>query len=774
MNTVSARHYTYREQHRQPRRAGPGKPQRHEKKSWFSARVRWLLIFLLCLPAISYTVTLDAQVRSQFEGKRWALPARVYARPLEIYPSLSITQAEVRAELQAVGFREVGKLAEPGQYSRQGNTLSLYTRPFKFWDAEEPARKIAVSFADERLTRIVDMNTGQTQALVRLEPSLIGKIYPTHKEDRILVGLDEVPAMLIQALMVMEDRQFYEHHGVNPRSVIRAIWRNIEAGELVQGGSTITQQLIKNYYLTPDRTLSRKLNEAMMAVLLEFHYDKTEILEAYLNEVYLGQSGDNAIHGFGMASWFYFNRPIGQLKLSEMALLVGLVRSAAYYNPRRYPDRALERRNLVLDIMAKQGVISTLQAVEAKSEPIELDGGAVRGDSAYPAFMELVRQQLRSDYREEDLRSDGLQVFTTLDPRLQRQTEESLSRRIRGLERGSRVRKLEGAVVLTSTESGEVLALVGGRDAQFHGYNRALKAERSIGSLIKPAVYLAALENSRAYSLLSSLKDEPFEWKDKQGRVWKPSNYDGKPHGKVPLFKALANSYNLATVHLGFEVGLDKIKQTLVRMGVEREFEFYPSTLLGSLSLTPLEVAQMYQTLASGGFRVPLRAIHNVLTHDGKPLNRYALSVEQRFDPAPIYLLNFALSEVTRSGTATQLLKDLPGVALAGKTGTTNDYRDSWFAGFGNDMLAVVWLGRDDNKSIGLSGSTGALQVWSDLMQKIKPASLEQILPKQIEWRWVQTWGSRVKMPFIVGNAQAGAAQPRLPMLSSEKLAATD
>lgn len=735
-------------------------------------RLRWLLILLLTVPIASYTIALDADVREQFEGKRWALPAKVYARPLELYPEMDLKIADLEHELQTIGYRQDEDANQEGEYYRRGNEVSIVTRAFTFWDTSEPSRNIRLRFKNDRLIQIADMERQQGMQLLRLDPVMIGKIYPAHKEDRELVQLSEVPPLLIQALIAVEDRMFYEHNGVSVRGTARAMVANLRAGTWVQGGSTVTQQLIKNYYLSPERTLTRKVNEAMMAVLLEWHYEKEQILQAYLNEVFLGQAGRYSIHGMGMAARFYFDRPLDQLELPEIALLVGMIRGPSRYNPRRYPERALERRNMVLKLMMEQGVITEEQRNAARDTPLNVSKEAQRTDSKYPAFLQLVRQQLREDYREEDLRSEGLQIFTTLDPMLQYQAETSLQDRIKRLEKENRqlrlTNKLEGALVVTNTENGEVVAVVGGRKPRFAGFNRAIDAVRPIGSLIKPAVYLTALENSQAYSLISTLNDKPFSWQDKYtGETWKPKNYDGRVHGRVSLYKALGQSYNLATVHLGFELGLSNIQKTLKRMGLERDFDVYPATLLGGLSLSPFEVAQMYQTIASGGFRVPLRAIRNVTTHDGQPLNRYALSVEQRFDPAAIYVLNYALQGVVRYGTGRYTAsQDLPKEQrAAGKTGTTNDYRDSWFAGFSGNYLAISWLGRDDNQPIGLTGSNGAMRVWADFMRNSNAQNAETPVPNRIRWQRVDNrngrlsnqLGSYVNIPVIVDRNSMAA-----------------
>ncbi|BAP56220.1 penicillin-binding protein 1B [Thioploca ingrica] len=741
---------TYRSD-RQPHSKAKRSPSRRQTTG-FRFKWRWLALIILMIPSVSYVSMLDVKVREQFEGKRWALPARVYARPLELYTGMRLMSDTLDEELKALGYEKIETLSEPGQYWRKGNDFLINTRAFKFWDATDPPRIVQVRFQSDKVSSISESKPERQLALLRLEPKLIGKIYPTHNEDRILVRVNEVPNLLVNALVAMEDRNFFSHYGISIRGMLRAFIANLKAGDLVQGGSTLTQQLVKNFYLTDERTVKRKLNEAIMALLLEWHYSKEQILEAYLNEVFLGQDGDRAIHGMGIAAQFYFNRPLEELKLSDLALLVSLVRGASMYNPRKHPQRAIERRNLVLDKMAEQGMITSVDAEIAKNAPLGITEKPFGSVFPYPAFIDLVRSQLRQDYREEDLHSEGLQIFTTLDPYIQKVGENSMVKGLRKLERSHRqTNHLEGAMVVTNSDNGEVLGFVNGKNPHYAGFNRPLNAVRPIGSLVKVAVYLTALERSRTYSLLSPLDDMPYQWVDKYtGEVWKPQNYDFRSHGRIPLYRALANSYNLATVRLGMELGLNKIRETLHRLGVEREFEVYPSMLLGSVSLTPLEVAQMYQTIASGGFRVPLRSIREVLNHEGKPLQRYALSVDQRFDAAPVFLLNYALQHAVREGTGRQVAQTLPSnLILAGKTGTSNDLRDSWFAGFGTELLTVTWVGRDDNKPMGLSGGSGAMVIWGDFIQKIRPQSLAPVTPNSVQWRVIE---GTTRIPFIVNH----------------------
>ncbi len=743
---------------RRPARRLPQKPRR-----WLRAI---LAVALLSVPsAVVYVVYLDYSIRRDFEGRRWALPARVYARPLELYAGLRLSSQDFATELEDLRYAPDPSLRFSGTYTGKGKAYIVHARGFQFWDGAEPARRFKAVFRGTHLAGLTSHPAGKPLGLVRLDPPLIGSIHPAQHEDRILIKLDQTPHQLVAALLAVEDRAFFSHFGLNPKAIARALWVNIKAAGVVQGGSTLTQQLVKNFFLTSERTLWRKTNEALMALLLEWHYEKDEILETYLNEIYLGQDGSRAIHGFGLASHYYFNRPLEQLRLPEIALLVTLVRGPSYYNPRSHPERARKRRDLVLDILQAQGTITSDQAQKAKAAALGVSQRPPLGTTLYPSFIDLVRRQLRDDYREEDLASEGLKIFTTLDPRVQDAAEATLSERILSLERrrGLPARKLEGAAVVTSSEGGEVLAVAGGRHARYAGFNRALDAVRPVGSLIKPAVYLTALARSGEYSLITLLGDDPLRLKDAKGMIWSPQNFDHKSHGKVTLETALAQSYNLATVRLGLAVGVENVIDTLRGLGVRRGLQPYPSLLLGAAALTPLEVAQMYQTLAAGGFYTPLRAIREVLDAQGKPLQRYELTVRQTVDPAAVYLVTTAMQEAVLRGTGKSLYWKLPkALAVAGKTGTTDELRDSWFAGFTGDRLAVVWLGMDNNQPAGLTGANGALQVWGDLMGRLHPQPLKPVMPGNVEWARIDSathlladdhCQSAVEYPFIQGSA---------------------
>ncbi len=744
---------------------------------------------LLAAALAGYAFYLDVIIREAFEGKRFAWPSRVYARALELYPGAKLSRAAFARELARLNYRESPALREPGTFRRTPAGYEFVARPFTFWDGAQPERALALEFTDgehERVRTLVDLHDGTPLPLVRLEPPLIGGIYPGHNEDRLLVKLDQVPQHLIDALIAIEDRKFYTHRGVDPRGIARALLATL-SGKGVQGGSTITQQLVRNFFLSAERTLWRKFTEMIMALLLEIHYDKRDILETYLNEVYLAQDANRAIHGFGLASHFFFDKPVEQLALHEAALLVGMVKGPVYYDPRRYPERARARRDLVMQEMARLGFITQETFVAAKAQPLGIVAKPPRGTSPYPAFLDLVHRQLRRDYREEDLRSEGLRIFTTLDPEVQRAAEQALARRLAALEKARRLPpgRLEGAVVVTHTQTGEVQAVVGGREARFAGFNRALDARRPIGSLVKPVVYLTALESPERYTLATLLDDSPLRWRERGSEDWQPTNYDETFHGAVPLYRALAHSYNVATARLGLELGVRRVLARMEALGAGRRLNGYAASLLGVNELAPIEVAQIYQTIADGGFRTPLRAIREIVTADGRPLQRYPLTVEQVAAPAPVYLLTVAMQAVVREGTGRGLAAYLPPeLGIAGKTGTTDGRRDSWFAGFSGDRVAVVWVGRDDNEPSGLTGGSGALTVFGELLAALDPEPLRLPEPENIEWVRIDPASGRrledgcqapaaavaeatIELPFIQGSAPSqtapceGTSKPR-------------
>lgn len=681
---------------------------------------------VLLFAAIVIVAWLDRIVTPQFEGRRWTLPAKVYAQPLELYVGMPLGADALETELERLHYRRVAEITRPGTYRRNGARFELAARKVHFADEARDAQLLRLTAGSEGITALADAR-GRAVPVFRLDPLLIGSIFPIHGEDRIVVPPERVPELLTEALIVLEDRKFYRHRGIDPEAIVRAAWANVRAGEIAQGGSTLTQQLVKSYFLDDRQTFGRKAKEAVMAMILEARFEKDDLLNSYVNEIYLGQDGERAIHGFGLASRFYFGKPLEELDLTEIALLVALVRGPSYYDPRTHADRAIARRNLVLDLLAEFDVVPAAEAQRAKAVPLRL--AIERETGYYPAFLDFVRRTLRRDYREEDLTEEGLAIYTTLDPRVQAEAQLALTRE---LERRKKA-DLEGAVVVTEPQSGDVLAIIGGRRGGFDGFNRALDGARPIGSLVKPVVYLAALQTGR-YNAATLIDDEPIEVRLPNRKIWRPENFSKTYAGPVPLVRALAESLNLATVHLGLDVGLPRVAKTFGQLGIEKPPGQNPSLLLGSFELTPLEVAQLYNSFANGGFRTPLRAVRAVLDAESKPLKSFALEVTPAADSATVHELNRMLVHVIDHGTGRAARAAIPpGVVIAGKTGTSSDFRDSWFAGFSGSHLAVVWVGFDDNRPTGLTGSAGALAIWTQLMRRLDTRSWDAIAPESLE-----------------------------------------
>ena len=710
---------------------------RSRRRLWRKILIAIFVVLAIVVVAVGgWIVHLDRVVTKQFQGRHWSVPARVYAAPLELYAGARISADDLEEELRRVHYRRGDPAGGPGLYRRVGNAFDIRTRRVRFIDEQRDAQLVSIHADASAITSMRQAN-GADLPVFRLDPPVIGSVFPIHGEDRLVVSPEEIPALLRNGIKLIEDRRFDEHHGVDTLGVLRAIWVNLRAGRVVQGGSTLTQQLVKNYFLTDAQTFDRKATEAVMALRLEAHYSKDEILVAYLNEVFLGQDGERAIHGFGLGSEFYFAKPLGELDAGELALLIGLVKGPSYYDPRRHPERALARRNLVLKEFTDAHLIDANAAQRAAAAPLGLRPG---GGSYVPAYIDLVRRHLKRDYAEADLAAAGLSVYTSLDPRAQASAERALTRDLQLLDAKSAVRggHLQGAVIVAEPNSGDVVAVVGGRETDTAGtFNRALDARRPIGSLVKPAVYLTALESGR-YTAASLIDDAPIEMKLPDGSIWAPQNFEHNVNGSVTLAKALAESLNLATVKLGMDLGLPKVADTLQSLGLESSTALNPSMLLGTVEMTPLEVVQVYTSLANGGFRARLRAVRAVLDEQGRPLKQFKVQVEPAAPPAAVYQLLRMLMLVPTHGTARDAAARLPkGLVIAGKTGTSSDTRDSWFAGFTGSYLSVVWVGYDDNRVTGLTGAAGALPVWADTMASLKPVSFEPIAPDSTEDRWI-------------------------------------
>ncbi len=693
-----------------------------------------LSLFLLYFAA-SLVFRLNSDIQHRFDGNRWSLPAVVYARPLELYPGRPLTAEIFEKELQLAGYRQEKKVEAAGGYHRLGSSFHVVTRDFIYPEGLEQSIGISLDIIDNQIARLVRSSNDTPLSFIRLDPAKIGSFHPLVHQDRIVLHPSEIPDLLRNTLIAVEDKGFYSHHGISLLGILRALLANIAAGKTVEGGSTLTQQLVKNLFLNRDRTLSRKLQEAIMAILLEYHYSKDEILTTYINEVFLGQDGARAIHGFGLASQFYFRKDLQDLSVGQIATLVGMVKGPSFYDPRRNPKNSRTRRDIVLHVLQEEAVVNQQTITLARNQPLKVLAPQNHGFNRFPAFLALVKRQLQKEYREEDLKGSGLIILTTLDPQIQWQVELQLMNSISLLEKGTSVKDIEGSVVVSGREDGEIQALAGGKKPLSAGFNRALDAYRPIGSLVKPAVYLTAL--AHGYTLASPLMDTAISL-DYQGKRWQPKNFDNTVHGRVALYSALAMSYNLATVRLGMEIGLPKIVATLNSLGYPKTITPYPSLLLGAVSMSTFEVSQIYHTIASGGFYQPLRSIRAVMSVDNTLLTRYGLDVKQHFSPDLMFLVTHGLQRVMEEGTGKRYAPTA-NRSFAGKTGTSDDLRDSWFAGFSEDRLAVVWLGRDDNKTVNLTGSSGALMIWGKIMTSLGTKPLIQSVPSGIQWQRIDT-----------------------------------
>lgn len=679
---------------------------------------------------IKMGVDINDEVTDKFEGQLWQLPSVVYARTLTLAPRSVVRYEDLINELGALKYRKVEKPTKPGEYSTSRLTVNLIRRPFDFRDGPQDARHVVVKFDYSTVRSITEADSQRELGYFRVEPKLLGMLEAKTDEQRIYRPKSEMPQSLIDALIATEDRDFYQHGGVSPTAIARAFIANIKAGRTVQGGSTLTQQLAKNMFLTDERSLWRKFREAYMALIIDHKYSKDQILDAYLNQVYLAQSGADSVHGFELGARFYFGLPLSELRLDQQALLVGLVKGPSYYNPWRSPERAKRRRDLVLQLMVNNGVLDQEDYLAAIKQPLDLQAKGMIANRQ-PAYFGQLERELETkvdNYKP----GQGLRLFTTLDPRSQAMVEKSVKTVIPKLEsRASN--ELETAVVVADRLTGEIRAMVGGSRPGYDGFNRAVDAKRQIGSLVKPAVYLAALEMPQRFSLATSLQDRPLTVKGQNGENWSPRNYDRKYRGEVPLYLALAKSYNVPTVNLGMAVGLDKVITTMDKLGINRdEVPELPSILLGSFTLTPVEVTQMYQTIASGGNRSELTALGAVVDNKGKVLYQHLPISTPAVSPQAAWLTLYGMQRVVTEGTARYLNAELPSSRLAGKTGTSDRGRDSWYVGVDGREVVTIWMGRDDNKAVKLTGAAGPLRLYADYIEHRDPEPLVLKEPAQI------------------------------------------
>lgn len=705
-----------------------GKPRR--KRSWLWLLVKLGIVFAVLIAA--YGVYLDQKIRSRIDGKVWELPAAVYGRMVNLEPDMQISKNEMVRLLNATQYRQVSAMTRPGEYTVQANSIEMIRRPFDFPDSKEGQVRARLTFDGDHLETIENMDNNRQFGFFRLDPRLITMLQSPNGEQRLFVKRSGFPDLLVDTLLATEDRHFYEHDGISLYSIGRAVLANLTAGRTVQGASTLTQQLVKNLFLSSERSYWRKANEAYMALIVDARYSKDRILELYMNEVYLGQSGDNEIRGFPLASLYYFGRPVEELSLDQQALLVGMVKGASVYNPWRNPKLALERRNLVLRLLQQQQVIDQelYDMLSARPLGVQPRGGVI---SPQPAFMQMVRQELQAKLGDKVKDLSGVKIFTTFDSVAQDAAEKAATEGIPVLKKQRKLADLETAMVVVDRFTGEVRAMVGGAEPQFAGYNRAMQARRSIGSLAKPATYLAALSQPNQYRLNTWIADAPVTIRLSNGQTWSPQNDDRRFSGQVMLVDALTRSMNVPTVNLGMALGLPAVVDTWTKLGAPKnQLNAVPAMLLGALNLTPIEVAQAFQTIASGGNRAPLSALRSVIAEDGTVLYQSYPQAERAVPAQAAYMTLWTMQQVVQRGTGRQLGAKYPGLHLAGKTGTTNNNVDTWFAGIDGSQVTITWVGRDNNQPTKLYGASGAMSIYQRYLANQTPTPLVLTAPEDV------------------------------------------
>jgi len=701
-----------------------------------------LRLFLLGLGLLvgiggPYVWYLDKQVRTEFAQLNWQIPTKVYARPLDLTPGLRLDGSSFELELQAGGYKNDGSGKKAGTYSRDGGRFVLTTRKFFDTDGAVASSHLDVLLVSGRVSSVRDALTRKNLKHAKVDPVRIATLYGNTTEERRLVKIENLPPLLVQGLQTVEDRNFQNHIGIDPLGVMRAIYVNIREAGFEQGASTLTQQLVRSLFLSNTKTITRKVKEALYALIIEARFDKKTILEAYLNQVYLGQVGDQSIHGIAAGADFWFGRDVSQLQEHEIALLIGLVQGPPYWNPRKYPERALHRRAVVLNEFLEAGLLTAAQVEKAKRQGLGVTDKPILVRNRAPAFLDIVRRQIAKDYDNEALSGQGLTILTTLSPSAQTYLENAVTATVTRVQRKDGPEIQAGAIV-TDAKTGQIVAAVGNRQTGMPGFNRAVDAKRPVGSLLKPFVYMLALARPSEWSLARWISDEPIAVNTDDGKVWEPKNSDRKSHGTVTLSSALANSYNQATVRLGMQIGVERLSD-LTHALTGETVKPRPSLLLGSVDLSVYTMTQMYQFLASGGRVQPLQTVRAVLDPQGKALSKYETSVvkAQAGDAMAARLITVAMQQTVTSGTARALVSEgLGDLQSAGKTGTSNDGRDSWYAGFTGDHLAVVWLGNDQNERTGLYGATGAMRVWSQLFKRL-PSSTLRLSGEGLEWAYL-------------------------------------
>ncbi len=687
-------------------------------------KIFWVTAFIAVAVFLGFTIRLYLSCRKivddHLKSQTWSLPSTIYADAPILYQGLPMKPERLVDYLLRLHYQPTpDKHTATGQFYAHGDTIIFQKRVLFYGASAEPA--VLVRFKAGTIESIQNLSSNEELPAYELEPVPVSNLFGQEWEKRTLVQYEQIPVHLIRAVLAIEDRRFFSHGGLDFRGILRAIWNDLINHKQLQGGSTVTQQLVKNFYLTPERSIRRKINEAVMAWIMERRLRKEEILELYLNEIYLGQRGAMSINGIGEASLLYFGKDVQHVDVPEAALLAGMIQAPNIYNPYKHSKEAKTRRNVVLRAMKETNVISSSDyekyvATELKVKPFD------SRINLAPYFGNIVKTQLLEKYDQDLIYTKNLRVFTTLDPDMQAAAEESLAAGLEQIDkiRYSKVKKrVEGCLIAIEPQTGFIKALVGGRSYSLSQFDRVRQAKRQPGSIFKPVVYAAAFEEffdkQRVFTPATLVTDEPWTLHF-QNKTWQPKNYDGQYHGTVTLRTALAQSMNVATARLAMDVGLNQVSGLAKRLGFEN-IKPYPSLSLGSFEVSPWEVAEAYTVFANGGVRTEIRTLKKVSNTNGETLERSRIEVKKILHPQTAYLITDMLTTVLSSGTGAAVRQRGFMRPAAGKTGTTDEYRDAWFVGYTPNLLCVVWTGYDDNTPIKMTGAQAALPIWTRFMK---------------------------------------------------------
>jgi penicillin-binding protein 1B len=732
-------------------------------------KITGMALLLLAAGLILYGWYLSAKVEERFAGRRWSLPSTVYSDITILYPGQRINRSLFSRKLNNLGYRQVShNPRKKGEMNTTPSEITIYLNDLTMPTVKRDSFPVKIEFFQNKIESIRRVDTGKLVPILELEPEEIMQFFGPEREKRNLVSIHQVPQDLIYAVLAAEDGRFYKHHGIDPRGILRALYTNLRHGAIRQGGSTLTQQLAKNYFLTPERTISRKIIEAILSVIIEAIYEKDDILEIYLNEIYLGQKGSVSINGVGEASSFYFDKSVKNLTLPEAAMIAGLIKGPNHYSPYVDISRCRERRDMVLKAMNRKGWITDENLGNALSSKIEVAGFSIQTKKA-PYFIDYLSKQIETLYPAEDLNSLGLSIYTTLDMQVQTAAELALKnglarleKSIPALRRQKVEEKLQGAVIVMQPKTGYILAMVGGRNYKESQFNRIVQSRRQPGSAFKPLVYLTSLED---FTPASRLSNEPKTYMI-NGNPWEPKNFSPSDEFNVSMRMALAKSYNLATVDLAMKTGLEKIVHTTTRFQFSTPVKPFPSLALGAFEVIPLELARAYCVFAADGMQSYPLSLKDVTDENGRLLKQKYMNIKRLISPSKAFIMSSMLRSVATEGTARSLISKGVTWPVSCKTGTTNDFRDAWFVGFTPDILALVWIGFDNGDSLFTTGSAAALPIWADLMNSI---------PQYISQNWYKIPSGVVKRTICSESgliAHQGCPEPQEELFLSEKMPA--